>query len=104
MKKGNREAPKLTVLEQVVCKEEMLPMPDAMEKSVREMIDYAVLRHAREMQFPDKLENVLLSRMYVNGVQATKNYHWNVIVGQIHNPAEAHLHRIHSNHHVTINH
>ena len=82
----------------------MLPIPDALDKSVRETIDYAVLRHAREMQFPDKLENVLLSRMYVNGVQATKNYHWNVIVGQIHNPAEAHLHHIHSNHYATINH
>ena len=58
----------------------MLKLPDIFEKSIMETIDYAVLRHAREMQFPDKLENVLLSRMYVNGVQSTKNFHWNVIV------------------------
>ena len=58
----------------------MLKLPDIFEKSIKETIDYAVLRHAREMQFPDKLENVLLSRMYVNGVQSTKNFHWNVIV------------------------
>ena len=103
MKKGSRDAPKMTTVEQAVCTKEMQNMPDALEKSIKEMIDYAVLRHAREMQFPDKLENVLLSRMYTNGVKDTKNYHWNIFISQIHNPAETHLHHLHSNHHLTIN-
>ena len=43
-----------------------------------------------------------MSRMYALGVKDSNNFHWNIILSEVHNPNESHLNHLHSNHHLTI--
>ena len=65
------------------------------------MINFCVLQGAKDGVFPLKGENVLLRRMYALGVDKGKNYHWNIFMGDVHDPNESHLNTVYTNHYLT---
>jgi len=90
----------IQVLESIVCHEEMAEMPKIVRQAVEDMVSYSILKGAADGTFPLKGESVLLRRMYNLGVDQGSNYHWNVFMGDVHDPNEAHLNSVHTNHYL----
>ena len=46
-----------------------------------------------------KLEAILLSFIYYRyDVKTNENFHWHMAISEVHDPREAHMHNIHTNH------
>lgn len=54
------------------------------------------------MVWSDLIEKVILGRLYAKHISQSKNYHWHVFVGEIHDPHESHLNGVLTNHKLAI--
>lgn len=62
-----------------------------------------IRKHAVDKQVPDGLETIILTRMYKHmKLKEKQDYHWHVVVGNVHPNNQAHLYTLLSNHSLAV--
>ena len=73
-------------------------MPEIALKVLDQTIEYCCAKYCTDKQFPSDIENLILSRLYFYAVQGSENYSWHVFVSEVHEPNQARIKEIHTNH------
>lgn len=82
--------------------------PTVVKQSIEEALEWhshqTCLPPGSRSEFFDRIQDVILSRMYSNRVQKSNNYHWNIVISELYPEAEEEKHCLFTNHQGLIDH
>ena len=78
-------------------------MPAIVLKCLDETIEYCAAHYGKDKSFPENIESLVLSRIYAyTNLKDDKNYSWHIFVSEVHDPNQASLRALHTNHDILI--
>lgn len=74
-------------------------MPAVMESALKDVCKWYIDQQGEDTPYLKKLEAVLLSLVYERfGIKEQGDYNWHVVLSDLHDPREQHMHTINTNH------
>jgi hypothetical protein len=82
-------------------------MTQAVEKSIKEALEWysleSTVAESSRSEFYQRIQDVILSRLYSLRVKESGNYHWHIAVSEVHPENENALHALFTNHFGIVN-
>ena len=80
---------------------------EIVEKGIKEALEWyshqtTFAENARSA-FCDRLQDVILSRMYLHRIKESGNFHWHIVISEVHPENEKDLHTLYTNHNALLN-